>query len=84
MFYHIDFFLPKYNLILEVNGPTHYIFDSEKEVQKYRLKKFHINSLGYKIYDIPFYKLEKAPIDSKGSIFEGIVKDLTLYLSKIK
>ncbi|CAK87823.1 unnamed protein product (macronuclear) [Paramecium tetraurelia] len=63
--YQIDFFLPQYNQILEVNGPQHYVFDIEQNnskifTGKHYYKQMCLSALGYDVRNLCFLDFYKA------------------------
>ncbi|KRX02119.1 hypothetical protein PPERSA_06314 [Pseudocohnilembus persalinus] len=41
--YQVDFYIPQINLIIEINGPSHYAFDLTKKISKQKIKGNNIN-----------------------------------------
>ncbi|CAD8096800.1 unnamed protein product [Paramecium sonneborni] len=63
--YQIDFFLPQFNQILEVNGPQHYVYDLEQNnskifTGKHYYKQICLSALGYDVRNLCFLDFYKA------------------------
>lgn len=66
----VDAYLPKYNTIIEVNGPTHYIYDIDTDEQEVNNNTFFkesiLRKLGYKVLSIKlndYYNRPSHPVD---------------------
>lgn len=50
----VDIFLPP-KLIVEAQGPSHYLKPQNRELEKSKKKRAYLESIGYSVYSIPYF-----------------------------
>ena len=84
-YYRFDFFLPQYNLLIEVDGAQHYKFskifhkkrqDFLKAQERDRRKNSYALSHNIPLYRIPYFEIENI------NIFQDILQDKFLVKDK--
>ena len=84
-YYRFDFFLPQYNLLIEVDGAQHYKFskifhkkrqDFLKAQERDRRKNSYALSHNIPLYRIPYFEIENI------NTFQDILKDKFLVKDK--
>ena len=52
--YQVDFYFPKLNTLLEVNGPHHYVYSGEHFNGRHVLKQMVLESAGYQFKNVSY------------------------------
>lgn len=56
----VDIFIPKNNVVVEINGPTHYIYNTKKFNGNTVFKENLLKCMGYKVITVPYWELNKT------------------------
>lgn len=73
--YFIDIALPKYKICYEILGPGHYLFPSRELNGRTYNKKINLERLGWRYYDIGFFKQRSSSKYVKKFILDTIPLD---------
>lgn len=71
-FYPFDVYFPEDNLVVEINGSTHFYNLSDNLLPKYRLKEQVFQELGIKYVNINYYEV----LDSEKNIIKEKIQQI--------
>ena len=78
--YIVDIYIPKKNMIIEVDGPSHYYGSSMVINTKTRFKRKHLEALGFAVVNLSYMNIRKHNRD--GNLELWIRKGLSKYPDK--